>query len=125
MEEEEEAAVARRKKFGGRSSNSSEEEGGGEERKEKEKGRKLPPGPIGLPIVGNLFDIGPRPHESLAKLAEKHGPLMTVCLGSITNVVASSTEIARKIIQKNDEACSGRFVPDTVTALHDYSLAVV
>ncbi|KAM7494177.1 hypothetical protein LguiB_028786 [Lonicera macranthoides] len=87
--------------------------------------RKLPPGPIGLPIVGNLFDIGPKPHESLAKLAEKHGPLMTICLGSITNVVASSTEMARKILQKNDEACSGRFVPDAVTALHDYSLAVV
>ncbi|KAM7494176.1 hypothetical protein LguiB_028785 [Lonicera macranthoides] len=89
------------------------------------KRRKLPPGPIGLPIVGNLFDIGPKPHESLAKLAEKHGPLMTVCLGSITNIIASSAEMAREILQKNDEACSGRFVPDAVTALHDYSLAVV
>ncbi|KAM7494175.1 hypothetical protein LguiB_028784 [Lonicera macranthoides] len=87
--------------------------------------RKLPPGPIGLPIIGNLFDIGPKPHVSLAKLAQKHGPFMTICLGSVTSVVASSAEMAREILQKNDEACSGRFVPDAVTGLHDYDLAVI
>ena len=87
--------------------------------------RKLPPGPRGLPIVGNLFDIGPKPHESLAKLAKKHGPLMTIWLGSVTSVVASSAEMAREILQKNDEACSGRNVPDAVTALENNNLAVL
>ncbi|KAM7494152.1 hypothetical protein LguiB_028761 [Lonicera macranthoides] len=87
--------------------------------------RKLPPGPRGLPIVGNLFDIGPKPHESLAKLAKKHGPLMTIRLGSVTSVVASSAEMAREILQKNDEACSGRNVPDAVTALKNNNLAVL
>ncbi|KAM7491309.1 hypothetical protein LguiA_034230 [Lonicera macranthoides] len=89
------------------------------------RGRKLPPGPTGLPIVGNLFDVGPKPHESLAKLAKKHGPLMTICLGTVTSIVASSAEMAKGLLQKNDEACSGRFVPDAVTALRNYDLAVI
>ncbi|KAM7494170.1 hypothetical protein LguiB_028779 [Lonicera macranthoides] len=87
--------------------------------------RKLPPGPTGLPIVGNLFDVGPKPHESLAKLAKNHGPLMTIRLGTVTSIVASSAEMAKGLLQKNDEACSGRFVPDAVTALRNYDLAVI
>ncbi|KAK2997761.1 hypothetical protein RJ639_024908 [Escallonia herrerae] len=87
--------------------------------------RTLPPGPYGLPLVGNLFDIGPKPHESLAKLAKKHGPLMTIRLGSVTGVVASSPAMAREILPKNDEACSGRPIPDAVTALDEYNHAAV
>ncbi|KAM3685917.1 hypothetical protein ACJW30_11G153400 [Castanea mollissima] len=45
------------------------------------KKRKLPPGPTGLPIVGNLLTLGHRPHESLTKLAKTYGSLMTVRLG--------------------------------------------
>ncbi|KAM7491069.1 hypothetical protein LguiA_033990 [Lonicera macranthoides] len=79
--------------------------------------RKLPPGPIGLPIFKNLFDIGAKPHESLAKLAKKHGPLMTITLGSFTTIVASSPKMAREILQKRDEVFSGRKVPDSMAEL--------
>ncbi|XP_023772093.1 cytochrome P450 76T24 [Lactuca sativa] len=87
--------------------------------------RRLPPGPAGLPIIGNLLDIGPQPHESLAKLSKKHGPLMTIRLGSITTVVASTPDAAREILQHNDEACSGRIIPDAVTALDNHDAAVI
>ncbi|KAI3812992.1 hypothetical protein L1987_17705 [Smallanthus sonchifolius] len=87
--------------------------------------RRLPPGPAGLPIIGNLLDLGPKPHESLAKLSQKHGPLMTIRLGSITSVVASTPDAAREILQHNDEACSGRVVPDAVTALDNHDAAVL
>ncbi|KAK1409063.1 hypothetical protein QVD17_41346 [Tagetes erecta] len=85
----------------------------------------LPPGPLGLPVIGNLLDLGPKPHESLAKLSKKHGPFMTIRLGSITSVVASTPEAAREILQRNDEACSGRIVPDAVTALDEHEAAVL
>ncbi|KAL7182931.1 hypothetical protein ACSBR1_041585 [Camellia fascicularis] len=87
--------------------------------------RTLPPGPIGLPLFGNLFEVGQKPHESLAKLAETYGPLMSIRLGSKTSVVASSPDVAREILQKHDEAFSGRTVPDAVTALENHDMAVL
>ncbi|KAK2997758.1 hypothetical protein RJ639_024905 [Escallonia herrerae] len=57
----------------------------------------LPPGPCGLPLAENLFAISPKPHESLAKLAKKHRPVMTIRLGSLTTVVVSSPALTREI----------------------------
>ncbi|XP_052210399.1 geraniol 8-hydroxylase-like [Diospyros lotus] len=87
--------------------------------------RKLPPGPRGLPLIGNLLMIGDRPHESLTELAKIHGPLMTVKLGFATTVVASSAEMAKEMFQKNDRACMGRAIPDAVTAETDHHLSLV
>nr|AKJ26121.1 CYP3 [Gentiana rigescens] len=84
----------------------------------------LPPGPNGFPIIGNLHAIGGRPHESLAMLAKTYGPLMTVKLGFTTTVVASSADMAREILVKNDQAFLGRPVPDAVTALRDHEMTL-
>lgn len=50
---------------------------------------------------------------------------MTIRLGSVTSVVASTPEFAREILQYNDEACSGRIIPDAVTALNGHDRALV
>ncbi|KAM4070366.1 hypothetical protein ACB094_12G160200 [Castanea mollissima] len=86
---------------------------------------QLPPGPTGQPIIGSLLTLGDRPHESITKLAETYGPLMTVRLGFNVTVVASSAEMAREILQKNDQAFLGRPIPDAATAQTNYDLSVV
>ncbi|KAL1828424.1 hypothetical protein DCAR_0207636 [Daucus carota subsp. sativus] len=86
--------------------------------------RKLPPGPRGLPILGNLLQIGPLPHQSLARLAKTYGPLMTIRQGGVTTIVASSADTARLVLQKHDADMSGRIIPDAITTLEHPSHAV-
>ncbi|KAL6640921.1 hypothetical protein ACP70R_019102 [Stipagrostis hirtigluma subsp. patula] len=74
--------------------------------------RGLPPGPRPLPIVGSLHLLGDQPHRSLARLAGAHGPLMSLRLGAVTTVVASSPEAAREFLQRHDAVFTTRSVPD-------------
>ncbi|CAI7857868.1 unnamed protein product, partial [Closterium sp. NIES-53] len=60
--------------------------------------RSLPPGPSPWPIFGNLPDLGLLPFRSLAKLADRYGPILTVWYGSTPSVVISSPELARENI---------------------------
>ncbi|KAI3837282.1 hypothetical protein MKW92_019274 [Papaver armeniacum] len=84
----------------------------------------LPPGPVSLPIIGNLFQLGKKPHESLAQLAGVYGPLMSLKLGSITTVVISSSTVAKELFQKHDQSVSSRIVLDVITIgdHHKYSM---
>ncbi|CAJ2657146.1 unnamed protein product [Trifolium pratense] len=86
---------------------------------------KLPPGPSPLPIIGNLLNLGNKPHHSLANLSNIHGPIMTLKLGQITTIVVSSSDIAKEILQTHDNLLSNRTVPDALSVLnHDqYSLS--
>jgi hypothetical protein len=43
---------------------------------------KLPPGPSGVPVLGYLPFLGENPHQEMAKLARKYGPLVHIQLGS-------------------------------------------
>ncbi|KAL6867497.1 hypothetical protein ACP4OV_015521 [Aristida adscensionis] len=82
--------------------------------------RNLPPGPRPLPLVGNLFDLGALPHRSLARLAARHGPLMTLRLGAVTTIVASSADAARDMLQRHDAVFAARSIPDAARACaHD------
>jgi len=80
--------------------------------------RKLPPGPTPLPFIGNLLDVASElPHRSLARLARRHGPLMTVRLGTLVAVVASSPSTAREVLQTHNGSLTGRSPPDAWLAL--------
>lgn len=82
---------------------------------------KLPPGPKGLPLVGNLLQLGAKPHQTLATLANIHGSIMSLKLGQETTIVMSSAEAAKGVLQIHDHFLSNRKVPDAMRgASHDH-----
>ncbi|KAK3154153.1 hypothetical protein QOZ80_2BG0186940 [Eleusine coracana subsp. coracana] len=71
--------------------------------------RRLPPGPLPLPLVGNLLHIGRGcPHRTLARLAERYGSLMSVRLGVVQAVVVSSADVASEILHKHNAQVADR-----------------
>ncbi|KAF3496048.1 hypothetical protein DY000_02056074 [Brassica cretica] len=69
--------------------------------------RKLPPGPTGLPIIGNLHQLGGLLHSTLHKLSLEHGPVMLLRFGVVPVVVLSSKEAAKEVLKTHDlETCS-------------------
>ncbi|XP_015882999.2 cytochrome P450 CYP736A12 [Ziziphus jujuba] len=70
--------------------------------------RKLPPGPRPLPIIGNLHQLGTLPHRSLQKLAQKHGPIMSLKLGTIQSIVLSSPKAASLFLKTHDTNFASR-----------------
>lgn len=83
--------------------------------KSKPTSGKLPPGPKPLPVIGNLHQLGEKPHKSLAELSKIHGPLMSLKLGQVTAIVVSSSAMAKEVLQTHDQYLSNRTIPD---ALH-------
>ncbi|XP_042504466.1 geraniol 8-hydroxylase-like [Macadamia integrifolia] len=62
----------------------------------------LPPGPGGLPIVGDLPFIGTQLHRSFAKLAETYGPIMKLRLGAKVCIVVTSPSLAKEVFKDHD-----------------------
>lgn len=84
--------------------------------KSKATSGKLPPGPIRFPVLGNLLQLGEKPHKSLARLAKIHGPIMSLKLGQATTVVISSATMGTEILQNHDISFCNRTVPDALLA---------
>ncbi|GLT62535.1 hypothetical protein SLA2020_351670 [Shorea laevis] len=82
----------------------------------KENPKKLPPGPKPFPVIGNLLDLGHKPHKSLAKLAKAHGPIMCLKLGRVTTIIISSANTAKQVLQTHDQLLSNRTIPDALRA---------
>ncbi|KAA0042823.1 hypothetical protein IC582_022294 [Cucumis melo] len=80
---------------------------------------KLPPGPKGYLVIGNLMDIGDKPHQSLANLAKSHGPIMSLKLGQMTSIVISSAAMAKEVLQTHDQQLCDRTIPCS-SAVYDH-----
>ena len=77
-------------------------------RRSKKKGKRLPPGPKGLPILGNLHKLGSNPHRDLHELAQKYGPVMYLRLGFVPAIIVSSPQAAELFLKTHDLVFAGR-----------------
>ncbi|KAK9147940.1 hypothetical protein Scep_006697 [Stephania cephalantha] len=77
----------------------------------------LPPGPSGLPFVGNLPFINPDVHRCFADLARTYGPIMKIKLGQKLCVVLSSTALAKEALRDYDTIFADRDTPTTMMTL--------
>ncbi|KAL3642651.1 hypothetical protein CASFOL_013466 [Castilleja foliolosa] len=77
-----------------------------------------PPGPPGWPVVGNIFDLGETPHQTLYKLQADYGPVIWLKLGAINTMVVQSAEAASELFKKYDLPFADRKVP---VRFHDIS----
>lgn len=76
----------------------------------------FPPGPVRLPVLGNLLQLGPLPHRDLASLCDKYGPLVYLRLGSVDVITTNDPDIIREILLRQDDVFASW--PRTLAAVH-------
>lgn len=77
---------------------------------------KTPPGPKGVPIFGNLLQLGDLPHETMHKWRKDYGPVIWLKLGSVNTMVVQNAASAAELFKKHDLPFADRKVPDVLTA---------
>lgn len=62
-----------------------------------------PPGPKGIPLIGNLHQYDPsKPHIYFANLAKIYGPILSLRFGRVPVVVIQSAKLAKEVLQTQD-----------------------
>ncbi|KAL0288768.1 UNVERIFIED_CONTAM: Flavonoid 3'-monooxygenase [Sesamum calycinum] len=79
--------------------------------KKPNKNPPLPPGPKGLPLVGNLLALDPELHTYFTSLAQTYGPIYTLKLGKKIGIVISSPALAKEVLKDQDTTFANRDVP--------------
>lgn len=74
----------------------------------KKKKNKVPPGPRGLPLIGNLHMVGKNIHHDLHKITKKYGPIMSMRFGLVPVTVASSPYAAEQFLKNHDLVFASR-----------------
>ncbi|CAM0908085.1 unnamed protein product [Alopecurus aequalis] len=82
-------------------------------------GKRLPPGPWNLPLLGSLHHVllsrdRDLPHRALRELSGRHGPLMLLRFGVVPTLVVSSAEAAREVLKTHDTSFASRHLSPTL-----------
>ncbi|KAL3818804.1 hypothetical protein ACJIZ3_004709 [Penstemon smallii] len=70
--------------------------------------KPYPPGPKGWPLIGNMGMINQLTHRGLANLANQYGGILHLRIGFQHTVVVSSPDVARQVLQVQDNIFSNR-----------------
>ncbi|KAK2999290.1 hypothetical protein RJ639_023819 [Escallonia herrerae] len=93
------------------------------------KGSKsaLPPGPKGLPLIGNIYHLigSSLPHHALRDLAKKYGPVMHLRLGELTTIIISSPEAAEAALKTHELSLAQRPILHAVKAMSSGGFGVI
>ncbi|KAJ7971481.1 Cytochrome P450 family protein [Quillaja saponaria] len=76
--------------------------------------RRRPPGPLGWPIFGNMFQLGTMPHRTLAHLRDKYGPVIWLRIGAIDTMVILSAKTATQFFKNHDQTFAERSITDVM-----------
>ncbi|XP_028818811.1 cytochrome P450 2B4-like isoform X2 [Denticeps clupeoides] len=90
------------------------------------QGLRLPPGPTGLPLLGNLPQLNKHaPFKSFLEWSKQYGPVITVYLGLQRVVVLIGYETVKEALVDQAEDFSGRApVPFLYKATRGYGLLI-
>ncbi|XP_019100222.1 PREDICTED: cytochrome P450 71A26-like isoform X2 [Camelina sativa] len=72
------------------------------------KNSNTPPSPPGLPMIGNLHQLGRHTHRSLCSLSHRYGPLMLLHFGRVPVLIVSSAEVAKDVLKTHDRVFASR-----------------
>ncbi|NEA37547.1 cytochrome P450 [Streptomyces sp. SID13031] len=68
----------------------------------------LPPGPRGLPVLGNLLDVPLHSLKDLSSLSQRYGSVFSLRLGSRTVVVITDPDVLEEVYVKHADSCGAR-----------------
>lgn len=83
------------------------------------KSYKLPPGPRGLPVIGNMLELGPELHITMAGLKQEYGPVVWLRIGTINTMVIQTVEAATELFKNHDVSFAERKIGDA-QRVHNY-----
>lgn len=72
----------------------------------KSRSARLPPGPPGWPLFGNMFDLGVMPHRTLAGLGKLYGPVVWLKFGTVNSMVVLTATAATELFKNHDRSLS-------------------
>ncbi|KAF3693289.1 Cytochrome P450 2F3 [Channa argus] len=89
-------------------------------------GGRVPPGPPALPVIGNLLQLDKRaPFQTMLKLSEKYGPVLTLYLGRQRAVVLVGYDALKEALVDQAEDFNGRGpLPFLLKATKGYGLVI-